>query len=106
MMKIDSNLFESIPEIEFCPMCGAIRGDFWQTRPMRPVLLCSRPRYGDIKNCWIICDECAEGLQNTALPKSDQIHLLAQIRRATINDQQVVLNWLLQKFGLEANKKS
>jgi hypothetical protein len=44
-------------------------------------------------------------LQNTALPKPDQIHLLAQIRRATINDQEAVLKWLLQKFNLEAEKK-
>ena len=41
-----------------------------------------------------------------ALPKHDQIHLLAQIRRATINDQEAVLKWLLQKFNLEAKKRS
>lgn len=87
-------------------MCGAMPSDFWQTRPTRSVLLELRPRYGDTKQSWIICDECDEGLQNTALPKPDQIHLLAQIRRATINDQQAVLNWLLQKFDLEAKNKS
>ncbi len=86
-------------------MCGANYGDFWDTRPTHIVQFYSRPRYGDTNNDWILCDECNEGLQNTALPKPDQIHLLAQIRRATISDQQAVLNWLLQKFNLEAEKK-
>jgi hypothetical protein len=49
---------------------------------------------------------CNEGLQNTALPKPDRIHLLAQIRRATIPDQEAVLKWLLQKFNLEARKRN
>ncbi len=54
------------------------------------------------QNLRAICTNCNEGLQNTALPKPDKIHLLSQIRRATINDQEVVLEWLLKKF----NKKS
>jgi hypothetical protein len=45
-------------------------------------------------------------LQNTALPKPDRIHLLSQVRRATLDDQQAVLDWLLGKFGLTAQKKS
>lgn len=52
---------------------------------------------------WIFCDE---GLQNTALPKPDRIHLLTQIRRATIQDQEAVLSWLLQKFNLETKKNN
>ena len=57
------------------------------------------------QNLRAVCTNCNEGLQNTGLPKPDQIHLLAQIRRATINNQEVVLKWLLQKFNLEAKKK-
>ena len=53
-----------------------------------------------------ICTNCNEGLQNTALPKPDQIHLLYQARRATINNQRVLLNWLLNKFNLVASPKS
>jgi len=30
--------------------------------------------------------------------------LLSQIRRATIDDQQAVLNWLLKKFNLNVEK--
>ena len=42
----------------------------------------------------------------TALPKPDRIHLLSQIRKATIDDQQAVLTWLLGKFGMIATKKA
>lgn len=85
-------------------MCGAISGDVWETKPTRQILLHLRQRGSDVTPLWVICDECEEGLQNTALPKPDRIHLLAQIRRATIQDQEAVLNWLLQKFNLEAKK--
>lgn len=58
------------------------------------------------QNLRAVCTTCNEGLQNTALPKPDRIHLLSQIRRATIDDQKVVLNWLVKKFNLEATPKS
>jgi hypothetical protein len=38
-------------------------------------------------------------LQNTAPPKPDRIHLLLQVRRATIDDQEALLDWLSKKFG-------
>ncbi len=109
-MKSGLSQFDKKTEIEFCFMCGAIRGDSWQTHPMRACQLRLRPRYGDVTQ-WILCDECDEGLryyeglQNTAPPKPDRLHLLGQIRRATIPDQEAVLSWLLQKFNLEAKKK-
>jgi len=46
-----------------------------------------------------VCNNCNEGLQNAAPPLPDRIHLLAQIRRATIDDQRAILAWLKQKFG-------
>jgi len=46
-----------------------------------------------------------KGLQNTSVPKPDQIYLLSQARRATIDDQRVLLEWLLQKFKLDASPK-
>ena len=57
-------------------------------------------------NLRAVCTNCNEGLQNTALPKPDRVHLLAQIRRATIPDQEAVLGWLLQKYNLKINKKT
>ena len=63
-MKSGSNQFKADQDLEFCSMCGAVAGDYWQTRPIRPVLLRFRPRFGDITHRWTICDECDEGLRN------------------------------------------
>ena len=92
-------------EMLFCQMCGAKNRDLWETRQSRRVTLSRCPRFSDNKTIWTICNECNEGLQNTALPKHDRVHLLAQVRRATIDDQEALLNWLLGKFGLVSKKK-
>lgn len=96
-----------------CQMCGLAAGDpdpFNPTRTVRLTMghILDKSKGGDdtAQNLRAVCTNCNEGLQNTASPKPDQIHLLAQIRRATINDQEAVLKWLLQKFGLEAKKKN
>lgn len=95
-----------------CQMCGVAAGDsdpLGSNRTVRLTMghILDKSKGGDDspQNLRAVCTNCNEGLQNTALPKPDQIHLLAQIRRATINDQQAVLEWLLQKFNLEAEKK-
>ena len=89
-----------------CQMCGIAAGDtdpYNQSRTIRLTMghILDKSKGGDDlpHNLRAICTNCNEGLQNTALPKPDQIHLLAQIRRATISDQQVVLEWLLRKFN-------
>lgn len=88
-----------------CQMCGLAAGDIDPFNPARTVRLTmghikDKSKGGDDspQNLRAICTNCNEGLQNTALPKPDRIHLLSQIRRATISDQQVVLDWLLTKF--------
>jgi hypothetical protein len=89
-----------------CQMCGLAAGDPDPYNPSRTVRLTmghilDKSKGGDdsAQNLRAICTNCNEGLQNTALPKPDRIHLLAQIRRATINDQQAVLEWLVKKFN-------
>lgn len=89
-----------------CQMCGLAAGDSDPFHPSRTIRLTmghilDKSKGGDDspQNLRAICSNCNEGLQNTALPKPDQIHLLAQIRRATITDQQAVLAWLLKKFN-------
>jgi 5-methylcytosine-specific restriction endonuclease McrA len=97
-----------------CQMCGMAAGDqdpFGSDRTIRLTMghIVDKSKGGDDspQNLRAICTNCNEGLQNTALPKPDQIHLLAQIRRATISDQKAVLEWLLQKFNVSAvDKKS
>ena len=96
-----------------CQMCGVAAGDPDPLRGNRTVRLTmghilDKSKGGDDlpQNLRAVCTNCNEGLQNTALPKPDRIHLLAQIRRATIHDQEAVLDWLLKKFNLEAKKRN
>lgn len=51
-------------------------------------------------NLRAVCTNCNEGLQNAAPQKPDRIQLLSQVRRATIDNQQAVLDWLQKKFGI------
>lgn len=95
-----------------CQMCGVAAGDPDPLGGSRPVRLTmghikDKSKGGDDtpQNLRAICTNCNGGLQNTALPKPDRIHLLAQARRATIDDQRVLLDWLLQKFKLQAKPK-
>lgn len=96
-----------------CQMCGCAAGDPDPYTPGRTIrltmghILDKSKGGGDTpNNLRAVCMNCNEGLQNTAPPKPDRIHLLAQIRKATIDDQQAVLDWLVQKFGLVVVKKS
>lgn len=94
-------------------MCGVAAGDadpFGGSRTVRLTMghIVDKSKGGEDtpQNLRAVCTNCNEGLQNTGLPKPDRVHLLSQIRRATIDDQQAVLDWLLTKFGLVANKKN
>jgi 5-methylcytosine-specific restriction endonuclease McrA len=49
-------------------------------------------------NLRALCSNCNEGLQNTALPRPSRIQLLSLVRRATVEDQRVLLDWLEKKF--------
>jgi HNH endonuclease len=96
-----------------CQMCGVAAGDpdpLGGNRTVRLTIghIIDKSKGGDDSphNLRAVCTNCNEGLQNVAPPKPDRIHLLAQVRKATIQDQQAVLNWLLQKFKLEARQKN
>lgn len=96
-----------------CQMCGAAAGDSDPLGGSRSVRLTmghirDKSKGGDDspQNLRAICDCCNEGLQNTAPPKPDRIHLLSQVRRATIDDQQALLDWLLKKFRVQSKKSS
>jgi hypothetical protein len=88
-----------------CQMCGVAAGDpdpLGSGRKVRLVMghILDKSKGGDDspQNLRAVCTACNEGLQNTALPKPDRVHLLSQLRRAKIEDQLVVLEWLLEKF--------
>ncbi len=89
-----------------CQMCGLAAGDRDPFDPKRTVRLTighiiDKSKGGqDIPtNLRAVCTNCNEGLQNTSPPKPDRIYLLAQVRRATIDDQLYLLDWLERKFG-------
>lgn len=90
-----------------CQMCGVAAGDpdpLGGNRPVRLTMghILDKSKGGDDSpnNLRAVCTNCNEGLQNTSLPKPDRVHLLSQLRRATISDQKAVLEWLLKKYGL------
>jgi len=89
-----------------CQMCGLAAGDADPFQPDRAVRLTmghiidkSKGGQDTADNLRAICTNCNEGLQNAALPKPDRIWLLAQVRRATIDDQRALLKWLETKFS-------
>lgn len=88
-----------------CQMCGVAAGDRDPLNPSRTVRLTmghivdkSKGGEDEPRNLRAVCTNCNEGLQNASPQKPDRIQLLSQIRRATIDDQKVVLEWLQQKF--------
>lgn len=96
-----------------CQMCGVAAGDPDPLDGNRTVRLTmghiiDKSKGGDdsASNLRALCTACNEGLQNTAPAKPARRDLLIAIRRATRDDQQHVMEWLLQKFGMEAKKKS
>jgi hypothetical protein len=89
-----------------CQACGAAPGDPDPFHPDRTIRLTighivdfSKGGKSEFGNLRAECTNCNEGLQNTSLPKPSRIELFKQIRRATMDDQQVVLEWLERKFG-------
>ncbi len=94
-----------------CQMCGAAAGDPDPLGGNRTVRLTmghiidkSKGGGDSPQDLRTVCTNCNEGLQNTAPMKPDRVHLLAQTRRATIQDQRALLDWLLKKFNLKTNE--
>lgn len=92
-----------------CQMCGYAAGDPDPFHPQRTIRLTmghivDKSKGGEDvpSNLRAVCSNCNEGLQNAAPIKPDRAQLLAQIRRATLEDQKIVLDWLLRKFKLRA----
>lgn len=95
-----------------CQMCGAGAGDPDPYHPSRTIRLTlghiiDKSKGGDDspQNLRAICSNCNEGLQNASPPKPDFILLKAQVRRATLSDQRLILDWLCEKFGVKAVPK-
>jgi hypothetical protein len=95
-----------------CQMCGVAAGDPDELHLGRTIRLTlghildkSKGGEDTPSNLRAVCTNCNEGLQNAAPQKPDRIHLLAQIRRATIEDQLAVKDWLIGKFKNQKPKR-
>jgi len=94
-----------------CQMCGVAAGDLDPFNPNRTIRLTlghiiDKSKGGEDvpSNLRAVCSNCNEGLQNAAPMKPDRLQLMSQTRRATIEDQKHLLEWLLKKFKLRAIK--
>jgi len=95
-----------------CQMCGLAAGDPDPFDPSRKVRLTmghiidkSKGGSDTPDNLRAICSNCNEGLQNAAMPKPSRVWLLSQVRRARVDDQRAVLEWLRQRFNLPDAKQ-
>ncbi|MGB6738800.1 MAG: HNH endonuclease signature motif containing protein [Candidatus Sulfotelmatobacter sp.] len=89
-----------------CQMCGLGAGDpdpFHHGLKVRLVLghIIDKSKDGPDTpgNLRAVCTNCNEGLQNTSPPKPDRLELMKQVRRATVDDQLHLLEWLEQKYA-------
>jgi hypothetical protein len=96
-----------------CQTCGLAAGDVDPYNPGRTIRLTlghiiDKSKGGEDvpSNLRAVCSNCNEGLQNIAPMTPDRLQLLSQTRRATIDDQKHLLDWLLTKFKLTAFPKA
>lgn len=95
-----------------CQMCGAVAGEshpYDTSRKTRlhigHVLDKSKGGSDESSNLRAICSVCNEGAQNIVAIRPDLKHLLIQLRRASVNDQLEVLDWLIRKFPEQVVEK-
>jgi hypothetical protein len=88
-----------------CQMCGAAAGEPHFQDPRRKTRLHighivdkSLGGSDDVSNLRAICSVCNEGASNITPTRPEATKLLVQIRRAKIEDQRRVLEWLEKKF--------
>jgi 5-methylcytosine-specific restriction endonuclease McrA len=96
-----------------CQSCGLGPGDADPYAPERKVQLVighiiDKVKGGsdDASNLRALCTNCNSGLQNRGITRPELKQLMTQVRRATVEDQLHLLDWLQQKFKKGEKRKA
>ncbi len=89
-----------------CQMCGLTPGDIdsYTNRKVRLHIGHIKDKSlggkDELSNLRALCSTCNQGAKNVTSERPSTIWLLAQIRRAGMDEQHAVYDWLTKKFGL------
>lgn len=88
-----------------CQMCGLTPGDIDPATGRKVRLHIGHIKdkslggKDELANLRALCSTCNQGAKNITTERPSEIWLLAQIRRANLDDQKAVHAWLNKKFG-------
>lgn len=88
-----------------CQMCGKTPGDIDPETGRKVRLhvghIVDKALGGkdELSNLRSLCSTCNQGAKNITPEKPSRVWLLSMVRRATIDDQMAVRDWLNKKFG-------
>jgi 5-methylcytosine-specific restriction endonuclease McrA len=88
-----------------CQMCGLTPGDVDPATGRKVRLHLGHIKdknlggRDELSNLRALCSTCNQGAKNVTSEKATTIWLLSQIRRAGLDEQRAVFDWLRKKFG-------
>ncbi|HTV07043.1 MAG TPA: hypothetical protein VME86_16865 [Acidobacteriaceae bacterium] len=89
----------------YCQMCGVTVGDIDECTGRQAKFRASlvpnnglsfRSRFPNLR---ILCSTCDQGTKNITGEKPTGVWLLSQVRRAGLDEQKAVYDWLVRKLG-------